>query len=81
MQLPPWLTVRTSYEPKQDRDSFLRKNILSLTSVLAALRAEAIPAKKMPPLDRMLLRVPAAMRLVCTVVLVACVSLDRKSVV
>lgn len=77
MQLPPWLTVRTSYEPKQDRDSFLRKNILSLTSVLAALRAEAIPAKRMPPLDRMLLRVPAAMRLVCTVVLVACVSLAK----
>ena len=77
MQLPPWLTVRSSYGPKQDRDSFLRKNILSTTSVLLVLRAEAPGFGQMCLLDRVLVNVPAAMRLVCTVALVACVSLAR----
>lgn len=75
--LPSWLTERACYEPAADRDGFLRKNLLSLASVLTKLRAEAPSSEGLSQLDRLLARVPGAIRLVATLVLVTCVSMAR----
>ncbi|MDO4806756.1 MAG: energy-coupling factor transporter transmembrane component T [Coriobacteriales bacterium] len=77
MQLPSWLVGHAAYEPKHDRDSFLRKNVLSLASALLVLRTEALPADELSALDRLLSLVAAPVRLVSAVVLVACVSLAK----
>lgn len=70
--LPAWMVdSHCSCESSRDRDGFLRRNLLRLTSLLAEVRAGGSPSS---PLDRALARVPAALRLVGLVVAVGCVS-------
>lgn len=75
--LPPWLVEPSSYEPLPDRDRFLRKNVLSLASVLTKVRADASSSRDLGPLDRLVSRAAPGVRLAATLALVACVSLAR----
>ena len=75
--LPEWLLCGSPYEPSTDRDSFMRRNVLALTRALVTLRAEPDPAERRTGVDRALGGVAPTIRLVGTLVLVACVSLAR----
>ena len=75
-ELPAWLTAHAAYDPPSDRDRFLRRNILSLASVLRSLRQD--PAHIYDSVwDRTCARVMPGLRLLGLVVLVAAVSLAR----
>lgn len=75
-ELPAWLTAHAAYDPPSDRDRFLRRNILSLASVLRSLRQD--PAHVYDSAwDRTCARVMPGLRLLGLVVLVAAVSLAR----
>ena len=71
--LPAWLAGPSvpPYEPPRDREGFLRDNLLRLAGVLAGVRAGGSPVSLA---DRLLGRVPAALRLVGLVVVAGCVS-------
>lgn|GEM_PF-311998 len=75
--LPTWLVASSCYVPPYDRDGFLRKNILSLTSVLLTLRTD--PAKKSVAtgFDKHVQRVRPSLRLLGAFALVLCVALAR----
>ncbi len=75
--LPEWLLCGSPYEPSTDRDSSMRRNVLALTRALVTLRAEPDPAERRTGVDRALGGVAPTIRLVGTLVLVACVSLAR----
>lgn len=75
-ELPAWLLDASAYEPLKDRAGFLRKNVLSLTSVLLALRADPTQGAA-STLDSVLNRVSPPVRLVAVLTLVLCVSLAR----
>lgn len=73
--LPAWLAEpEPAYEPPCDRDGFLRRNALSLASMLTVFRTPACPEG---PVDRMLARVSPVLRLMGTIVCVGCVSAAR----
>lgn len=73
--LPAWLTAPSCYEPAHDKDAFLRKNVLSLTSALVRLRVGS--AAPVSLLDRQLANVRPSLRLLATVLLVTLLSLSR----
>lgn len=75
--LPEWLTAPSEYDPVPDRSSYLRKNILTLTSVLLALRDDPQTRANGSACDRILERVSPAARLVGMLAVVTCVSLAR----
>ena len=75
-ELPDWLQVHASYDPPADRDEFLRRNVLSLASVLRSLRHD--PAQVYNSAwDRACVRVVPGLRLLGLIVLVAAVSMAR----
>lgn len=47
--LPAWLLDSETYAPSRDRDAFLRKSLLSLTSVLARMRLDVGQATPLSP--------------------------------
>lgn len=71
MPIPSWLAAESDYRPTQDREGFLRRNLLRLTGMLADIREGGRPSSV---LDRILASVPTELRIVGLLVCVACVS-------
>lgn len=74
-ELPQWLTQSAPYDPPADRDGYLRRNVLRLAQTLEVFRAETPAASS--AVDRLLARVPAPLRLLGVVLLVALVAAAR----
>jgi hypothetical protein len=75
--LPTWLTASSGYVPPYDRDGFLRKNLLSLASMLVALRADPLSQEPVSSVDKFLRRVRPSLRLVGVLAFAVCVALAR----
>ena len=75
--LPAWLTESAAYEPQRDRDGFLRKNILRLSSTLVVFRAQSSVAAGPSWSERVLLAVSAPARVLGVFALLVCMSLAK----
>lgn len=75
--LSTWLTASSDYVPPYDRDGFLRKNLLSLASMLVALRADSLSQDPVSSVDKFLRRVRPSLRLVGVLAFAVCVALAR----
>lgn len=75
--LPTWLVASSGYVPPHDRDGFLRKNLLSLASMLVVLRTDPLSQDPASPADKYLRRVRPSLRLAGVVVLAVCIALAR----
>ncbi len=67
--LPSWLAEPQTYEPTGDRDGFIAKSMLSVTSVLAQLRLDGVAASALSP--------SAPVKLVFALACILMVSLSR----
>ena len=74
---PSWLTQEQAYIPRKDRESFLGKNTLKITGMLKDLKIQrgGLEApESLAPLDKLLVRVDPAFRILGLLVTIFCVS-------
>ncbi|PJM72470.1 hypothetical protein CS006_10095 [Bifidobacterium primatium] len=74
---PDWLGVSESYEPADDRSTFVEKNLGAFGRALAAVADGGQPGLVDGPIDRALGNVSASLRLLGLMAAIVCVNMTR----